>query len=84
MRCAPAVSLIALTLALAVSGCGSGSGYREPASISSSGYSSSAPSSYSGGSEMSVPQRSGVRADLIVRPDLITVVFALKEAHADP
>lgn len=33
---------------------------------------------------MSVPQRSGVRADLIVRPDLITVVFALKEAHADP
>lgn len=86
MRRAPALSLLTATLALACSACESGGGYPEAASISASGYSSSGPSAsvYSGASEVSIPQRSGVRADLIVRPDLITVVFVLKEAHADP
>jgi hypothetical protein len=42
-------------------------------------------SSYSGssGSEMSVPHRGAARADLVVRPDAVVIVFALKETQAD-
>jgi hypothetical protein len=78
-------SVLAVILTLSALGCESGGGFPGPSSMSGSGYSgsSSAPSSYSGGSQMNVPNRAAGRADLVVRPDALVIVFALKETQAD-
>lgn len=56
-----------------------------PSSVaSSSGYSASLGSSTDSGAGISVPARGAVQADLVVRPDVILLGFALKETDADP
>jgi hypothetical protein len=81
-------SLLAALSALAVLnvGCGAGSAYPEPSS-SGSVFSSPSVSSYAGSSsgvsELSVPHRADGRGELVVRPDAVTIVFALREKHAD-
>jgi len=51
---------------------------------SSSGYSASLGSSTHGGAGISVPARAAAQADLVVRPDVILLGFALKETDTDP
>jgi hypothetical protein len=55
-----------------------------PSSISGSGYSASLGSAAFSGSDLPVPQRGAVKADLVVRPDMIIIEFALREVDADP
>lgn len=81
------LSILAALAALSVhlGGCGGGA-YPEPST--SSGFSASPSTSmYSGASsgvsELSVPSRGEARGELIVRPDALTIVFALRETKAD-
>lgn len=77
----------ALLLASA-SGCESTGGYPESQPPSASGYSSSVGSSIGsssfGGASFSAPQRAAASGDLVVRPDVITIVFAIKAEKGDP
>ena len=51
---------------------------------SSSGYSASLGSSTHSGAGISVPARGAAQGDLVVRPDVILLGFALKETDTDP
>lgn len=78
-------SLVIVVAALVLSACG-GSSYPEPSTpslLSSSSYSSSAPSSFSGPSSPSIPHHD-TRGELIVRPDLVCVPFVLRLEGPDP
>lgn len=72
------------TLLAAASGCASTApSYEAQPSISGSGYSASVGSSFSGGDGFSAPARQQVRGELVVRPDAVVIVFAVKETNAD-
>jgi hypothetical protein len=76
--------LFSAALVVAASGCASTApSYESQPSISGSGYSSSVGSSFSGGDGFSAPQRQQARGELVVRPDAIVIVFAVKETNAD-
>jgi hypothetical protein len=76
--------LFSAALVVAASGCaGAAPPYESQPSISGSGYSSSVGSSFSGGDGFSAPQRQQARGELVVRPDAIVIVFAVKETNAD-
>jgi len=64
-------------------GCSSGGAYAEPP-LSASSYSASLGSfRASSGADLAVPSHSAAKADLIVRPDTITITFALKDTQPD-
>lgn len=80
------LSIFAAISALAAGGVGCGSAaYPEP-SVGSS-FSGPPSSGYVGAtsnvSDLSVPHRGDARAELIVRPDAASIVFAFQEQHAD-
>jgi len=72
-------------LALVNVGCGSAGAYPEPSTSSS--FSGPSTSGYSGASssvsDLSVPHRGDARGELVVRPDTVAIVFALRDQHAD-
>lgn len=78
-------ALSALALVSLNVGCGGAGAYPEP----STGSSFSAPSSSgyvgstSGVSDLSVPHRGEARGEIVVRPDTVSIVFALREKHPD-
>ncbi len=85
LNCAPmrtTSTLLLFAFATAGIGCGGASSYPEFPSTGSS-YSASLSSLSSGEAEPSVPQRSGEKADLIVRPDKLELSFALHENDTD-
>lgn len=79
-----------LSLWAPILGCASGGGaYSEPTSAPSAGVYVSSSSSIgsapqSGGSEAYIPSRGAVKADLVVRPDMAVIDFALRRVQADP
>lgn len=76
--------LFSAALLVAASGCASAApSYQSQPSISGSGYSASVGSSFSGGDGFSAPQRQQARGELVVRPDAIVIVFAVKETNPD-
>jgi hypothetical protein len=76
--------LFSAALLVAASGCASTApSYPSQPSISGSGYSGSVGSSFSGGDGFSAPQRQPARGELVVRPDAIVIVFAVKETNPD-
>jgi hypothetical protein len=69
---------------LLLSGC-AGASYDAASAPSMSPYSSSmGSSSMSAPSAPAVPNRAAVQADLVIRPDVLVLGFALKETDADP
>lgn len=81
-------ALVVVVLSGALSGCGSIPEMVASTPISSSGYTSSIGSSIGSSSfasdSFSAPQRSEQRGELVVRPDAITMVFAVKDTQSDP
>src|SRR4051812_4261695 len=85
-------ALFAPVLVTVASGCAPES-YPEPSapsapsgSMYSASVGSSIGSSSFGGESFSAPQRdrASVMGDLVVRPDMITIVFAVKDTQPDP